>query len=121
MAKEKYKSDIAERAFKFGIDTIKACDGLPNTKAASIITNQLIRSSTSVGANIVESKASNTRLEFKKFNEIALKSANETKYWIQMLVELRLINSQTSTILLQEITELSCMLASGIKKLKVKI
>jgi four helix bundle protein len=121
MINNKYKSDLVERSFRFGIDTIKMCENLPTIKSANIIANQLIRSSTSIGANLVESKASSTRLEFKKFNEISLKSANESKYWIDMLKELQLINEQVAEKLTEELTEISCMLASGIKKLKIKI
>jgi len=121
MVNNKYKSDLVERAFRFGIQTIKTCENLPNTKSSSIIANQLIRSSTSVGANLVESKASSTRLEFKKFNEISLKSTNESKYWIEMLRELKLIDLEIAERLIKELTEISCMLASGIKKLKVRI
>ncbi|MDD5486429.1 MAG: four helix bundle protein [Dehalococcoidales bacterium] len=116
----KYKSDLVARSFKFGIEIIKICETLPTAKSANIIANQLIRSSTSIGANLVESKASSTRLEFKKFNEISLKSANESKYWIEMLRELGLINNKTAVKVISELDEISCMLASGIKKLKVK-
>lgn len=44
-----------------------------------------MRSGTSVGANLVEATSSSSKLEFKKFHEIALKSANETKYWLGLL------------------------------------
>lgn len=68
-------------------------DNLPSKRSAWVITdqlNQLIRSATSVGANLFEARASSSRLEFKKFYEIALKSANETKYWLCMLRDAKL-------------------------------
>jgi len=91
---DKYKTDLAKRSFDFGIEAIKVCEGLSQKRSAQIVANQLIRSATSVGANIVEARASSTRKEFKKFNEIALRSANESQYWIKVLGELGLIKGE---------------------------
>ncbi len=73
-------NDLKERSFAFSLAIIAVCDELPQKKSAWVIAGQLIRAATSIGANIVEAKASSSRLEFKKFFEIALKSANETVY-----------------------------------------
>lgn len=114
-------NDLKRRAYKYGLDIINLCDYLPNKRSAWIITDQIIRSSTSVGANLIEAKASSTRLEFKKFNEIALKSANESIYWLLMLRDSGLCkNTQEINRLVQEATELCNMIASGVKKLKGK-
>lgn len=118
MLSNKYKTDLHERCFRFSIDVIGVCESLSGRKSANIIANQLIRSSTSIGANLIESKASSTRNEFKKYNEIALKSANESRYWIELLRELSLINQPLADKMLQELKEVCCMLATGIKKLK---
>lgn len=93
---------------------------MPNKRSAWIIADQLIRSSTSIGANITEGKASSSRLEFKKFYEIALKSANETKYWLNLLSDAKLADEQEVLILLNEVTEIANMLGSGVIKLKQK-
>jgi four helix bundle protein len=50
-----------------------------------VIVKQLMRSSVSFGANVTEAKNSSSRLEFKRYYEIALKAANESKYWICLL------------------------------------
>jgi four helix bundle protein len=76
----KFKSDLKTRCYKFSLNIIALTDGLPNKRSAWIITDQLIRSTTSIGANLIEARTSSSRLEFKKFYEIALKSSNETKY-----------------------------------------
>lgn len=117
----KFKSDLKERCYKFSLDVIKFCDPLPNKRVVWIITDQLIRSSTSIGANLVEAGASSSRLEFKKFHEIALKSANETKYWLGLLRDSQDLDKNRINLLLQEVNELSNMIASGILKLKGKI
>jgi len=116
----KFKIDLKERCFKFSLDIIAIVDTLPNKRSAWVIADQLIRSATSIGANLVEARASSSRLEFKKFYEIALKSANETKYWLELLKEAKLANSVRITELLAEVTEISNMLGAGVIKLKNK-
>src|SRR3989304_3555510 len=116
----KFKIDLKKRFFKFSLDIIAIVDTLPNKRSAWVIADQLIRSATSIGANLVEARASSSRLEFKKFYEIALKSANETKYWLELLKEAKLANSVRITELLAEVTEISNMLGAGVIKLKNK-
>ena len=117
----KFKSDIKERCYRFSLDIIALSDTLPNKRSAWVISDQLIRSATSIGANLVEAKASSSRLEFKKFYEISLKSSNETKYWLGLLKHAHLASVQTVDKLLVEVTELSNMLAAGVIKLKSKL
>ncbi|PIU03475.1 hypothetical protein COT44_03455 [Candidatus Shapirobacteria bacterium CG08_land_8_20_14_0_20_39_18] len=75
----------------------------------------------SIGANLIEGGASSSRLEFKKFYEIALRSANETKYWLCLLRDSGLVEKKESIIrLLNEVTEIANMLAAGVIKLKSK-
>lgn len=83
-----------------------------------MIADQLIRSITSIGANLIEAKASSSRLEFKKFHEIALKSANESIYWLELLRESGLANTLDINKILTELNEITKMLASGVIKLK---
>lgn len=116
----KFKSDLKERCYKFSLEIISLTDALPQKRSAWVIADQLIRSATSVGANLVEARASSSRLEFKKFFEISLKSANETKYWLCLLRDTKLSDAQGVNRLLEEVTEISNMLASGVLKLKNK-
>jgi four helix bundle protein len=116
----KFKTDINKRCYDFGLKVIELTNSLPNKRSAWVIADQLIRSATSIGANLTEGKASSSRLEFKKFYEIALKSANETKYWLNLLKDARLANENEAFVLIQEVTEISNMLGSGVIKLKQK-
>lgn len=116
----KFKSDLKARCYQFSLDIIALADTLPQKKTSWIIADQLIRSSTSICANLIEGKASSSRLEFKKFYEIALKSANESKYWICLLRDTKLAEKEAVAGLLQEVTEIANMLASGVLKLKKK-
>src|SRR3990167_6143307 len=116
----KFKTNLIGRCYSFSLDVIALTDTLPNKRSAWVISDQLIRSATSVGANLVEGKASSSRLEFKKFYEISLKSGNDTKYWLGLLADSKLVRQEQINKLMEEITEISNMLASGILKLKGK-
>jgi len=116
----KFKSDLKTRCYNFSLEIISLTDTLPNKRSSWIIQDQLIRSATSIGANLIEAKASSSRLEFKKFYEIALKSANETKYWLGLLKDTRIADEEKINKILEEVTEISNMLAAGVMKLKRK-
>jgi len=116
----KFKTDLTKRCYEFSLAILNLTDKLPNKRSAWIISDQLIRSATSIGANIIEGKSSSSRLEFKKFHEIALKSANETKYWLSLLADGGIINSDQVEKLLKEADELSKMLGAGVIRLKQK-
>ena len=116
----KFKSDLIGRCYKFSLDAITLVDTFPNKRAAWIIADQLIRAATSIGANLVEGKSSSSRLEYKKFYEIALKSSNETKYWLCLLRDTSFTDKEIIEKLLAEVTEISNMLAAGVMKLKQK-
>lgn len=116
----KFKSDLKTRCYKFSLNIIALTDALPNKRSAWVISDQLIRSATSIGANLIEARASSSRLEFKKFYEVSLKSANETKYWLELLRDANLANKETIDNLLKEAIEIANMLAAGVMKLKGK-
>jgi len=114
----KFKTDIRQRCYQFSLQILQLTDTLPNKRSAWVLSDQLIRSATSVGANLVEGRAASSRLEFKKFYEIALKSANETQYWLNLIMDARLSLDNSISALLKESEEISCILASGVLKLK---
>ena len=115
----KPKSDLKQRCFNFGLRVIGLVDTLPNKRSFWIISDQLLRSATSIGANLVEARASSSRLEFKKFYEISLKSANETVYWLNLLREI-IDSKKEIDILLSEVSELANMLGASVISLKKK-
>ncbi len=117
----KFKSDLKTRCYKFSLSMITFTDILPNKRTAWIIADQLLRSSMSIGANLIEGSAASSRLEYKKYYEIALKSANETKYWLTLLMDSGLADQNKTEILLTEARELANMLATGVMRLKGKI
>ena len=116
----KTKSDLKYRCYYYSIETIKFLGFLIKNDVNKVIVNQLLRSATSIGANIVEAKASSSRRDFIKFYDIALKSANESKYWFGLLRDATEADKTKINSLLQETEEISRMLASSLMTLKGK-
>lgn len=114
----KFKRDIKERAYDFSIQLIRLADSLPKSISTEIVIKQLVRASTSVGANIVEAKSGSSRKDFTNFYTHALKSANETKYWLGLLKDACGYDNDKIKYLLSEINELSNILGASILSLK---
>jgi four helix bundle protein len=113
--------DLKKRAYLYALDIIKFLDGLNKTDLTSaIIAKQLLRSSTSVGANIIEAQAGSTKKDFTNFFSYALKSANESKFWLGLLRDSKKSDLMKTDELLQETIELSNILGSSILTLKGK-
>lgn len=119
--KEEFKKNFIKRLVCFSIDIIKFTRSLRNNPELWIIIDQLIRCATSIGANIVEAKGSSSKRDYLKFFEIALKSANETQYWLILLKELCPEEKKVSvTNLLEEAKEISKIIAASVLTLKGK-
>src|SRR3989338_7830744 len=86
------KSYIRYRAYQFSLSIIKFASRFPEKRVYWIIGDQLLRSATSIGANLIEAKSSSSRKDFIKFYVIALKSSNETRYWLSLLRDSNLVN-----------------------------
>ena len=114
------KADLKVRCYYFSISIIRAMGNLPERRVYWVISDQLLRSATSIGANVVEAKSSSSRRDFIKFYEIALKSANETKYWLGLLRDATDADKIKVAELLKEVNEISNMLGSSLLTLKNK-
>lgn len=116
----KRKTELKYRCYFFSIKIIRLLKDLPNERVYWIISDQLLRSATSVGANIVEAQAGSSKRDFIKFFEIALKSANETKYWLGLLRDATDIKKETINILLKEAEEVAKIIGASLLTLKNK-
>ncbi|MCI0680114.1 four helix bundle protein [bacterium] len=108
------------RAYIHSIAVIKFLGSLPNEKIFWVLSDQLLRSATSIGANATEAKSSSSRKDFIKYYEIGLKSANESKYWLCLFRDATAVNKDKVVKLLQETEEISKMLAASLLTLKRK-
>ncbi len=118
--KSKFKDEFKRRIYSFALEIIKFIDDLPEKKTCEIIGNQLLRSATSIGANVVEANAASSKRDYTNFFNHALKSANETKFWLGLLRDSGKANKDKTNKLLRETTEIANILASSILTLKGK-
>ena len=119
-SEQKSKLDMKRRAYDFALCIIKLVDSLPVGGSSNILGSQLIRSATSIGANIIEAQAASSRKDFKNFLSYALKSANETKFWLGLLRDSNKKPASEINPLLIEVKELANILASSLITLKNK-
>ncbi len=80
-------SPLIIKSKEFALQIIKVCNYVKQTKKESVLTNQLIRSGTSVGANIREAFYGHGKADFIAKLQIALKECSESEYWIELLIE----------------------------------
>ena len=116
----KFKKEFTKRLILFSIKVIKFCKKLKKERVLWPITDQLIRSCTSIGANVIEARASSSKKDYIHFFEIALKSANETKYWLILAKKIIPQYKKEAEYLLKEVIEISNIIASGILTMKGK-
>ena len=120
LMKNNQNQQVKYRAYKFSIKIIKFVSKFPNKRIFWIISDQLIRAATSIGANIIEAQAASSKKDFIKFYEIALKSANETKYWLGLLRDTTNINKKEINEFLKETEEIAKILGASLLTLKGK-
>lgn len=113
--------EIKIRCYYYSVEIVKFLDSIETKRIHYSIIDQLLRSSTSIGANVVEAKSAHSRKDFIKFYVIALKSANEAKYWLCLLRDGVGIEKKKIEPLLTEVDEISRILAASIIKLKKKV
>ena len=80
-------SPLQEKSKAFALEIIKICNEIKQKKRESILTNQLVRSGTSIGANIREAFYAHGRADFIAKLQIALKECSESEYWVELLIE----------------------------------
>ena len=114
------RTDVKFRAYKFSLTIINLIKGFPEKRVYWIIEDQLLRCATSVGANLIEAKSSSSKRDFIKFYEIALKSTNETIYWLMLLEDSKLEKVDKVEPLLSEAKEIGKMIASSLLTMKGK-
>lgn len=111
--------DIAERAFEFAVRVVKLCLTLDGSLGVSrTLANQLLRSGTSIGANLEESKGGQSRADYLTKVSISLKEARETHFWLRLLVASEIIPENQLAPLLDESSQLIAILTTIVKKLK---
>lgn len=112
------EKEIKLRCYQFSLSVIRFLKKIQHDGLSAVAVKQLMRSASSVGANVIEAKNSSSRQEFKRYYEIALKSCNESKYWICILRDGFEMKGEEINEILKEADEISKILAASIIKLK---
>lgn len=115
-----FKIEFNKRLIRFSLDTINFCAEIRQIRNLIALADQLIRSACSVGANIIEAKSCGSKKDYIRFFEIALKSANETKYWLILVKESEQKLSERASRMLSEADEISRIIGSGVITMKGK-
>ncbi|MBI2670098.1 MAG: four helix bundle protein [Candidatus Yanofskybacteria bacterium] len=113
-----FKMQFNKRLIDFSLAIIKLCGEVRKSRNLWAIADQLIRSATSVGANVFEARAASSKLDYLKFFQIALKSSNETKYWLILLIESTPNLRNQINPLLKEAEEISKIIGAGVLTMK---
>lgn len=88
-------SPLLSKSKSFALEIIKVCNEITSSERESVLTNQLIRSGTSIGANIREAFYGHGRADFIAKLQIALKECSESEYWLELLIESGYYNDST--------------------------
>ena len=119
MREQRYDNSITRSKSKaFALRIIKFVRLLQDDERGRGISKQLLRSGTSIGANVRESYNAQSKADFINKLHIALKEADETAYWLELLYESDIINKQYFDSLYGELKEIIALLTASIKTLK---
>ncbi len=116
----KFKIEFNKRLIRFSLRIISFCQEIRKERNLWPIADQLIRSATSIGANVIEAKACSSKNDYLRFFQIALRSANETKYWLILIKESMPNSKEQTNLLLKEADEISKIIGAGVLTMKGK-
>ena len=106
---------INEKSFQFAVKVLKTVRKIRNDSREYEIASQLLRSGTSIGANVAEAQYAQSKKDFASKMSIARKEANETKYWLQLLAAAEILPESTAQELIGDVTELVRILTAIVK------
>lgn len=111
---DKKPNVLKDKSYQFALKTIRVYKNLQNEKREFVLSKQLLRSGTAIGALIEEANQAESRADFIHKLSISNKEANETKYWIRLLIDSEILDSATGSKILSECDEIIRILASSI-------
>jgi len=112
--------DLDGRIYTWVLKLLRYLKTVPRSLPNDVIVRQVLRSGTSIGANYIEAQAASSKKDFANFFHYALKSANETKFWLALCRDLGKGNKEEARILLEELTEIANILGASLLTIKGK-
>lgn len=111
-------NDLRDRTKKFALRVIRLVSALPKNREGDVLGRQLLRSGTSIGANYREALRASSKRHFVSTLQIALREADETLYWLELIVEADIMKASRLRGLQQECDEWIAILAQTVKTAK---
>ena len=112
---------IQEKSFSFAVRIVRLSAYLRREKKEYVISNQVLKSGTSIGANFAEAKNAQSSADFLSKMNIALKETSETNYWLRILNATGYLSNKQAESMLSACIELEKILVSIIKSMKLKV
>ena len=112
------KGILEEKSFQFAIRIVDLYRFLIDTKKEFVLSKQMLRAGTSIGANVAEAQFAQSKADFVSKMHISLKEANETRYWLRLLEASNLIDNTLLISIMTDCNELINMLVSTCKTSK---
>ena len=109
---------IQEKSFRFAVRIVNLCKYLQTEQKEYILSKQLLRSGTSIGANVSESQQAQSRPDFISKLNIALKEASETEYWLRLLFETEYLTKEQFDSIFADWDEVKSLLVAIVKSSK---
>ncbi len=118
---DKHQNDLRERTTEFALRIIRMYSSLPKTTVAQTLGKQVLRSGTSVGAQFRESQRAKSDADFINKLESVLQEADETSYWLELLVKAGVVPAAKLDPLRKETDEIIAILVAIVTKVKKRI
>ena len=109
------KSIVADKSFSFAVRIVRLYKWICAEKKEFVLSKQLLRSGTSIGANVSEALQGQSKRDFLMKMNIALKEASETKYWLRLLKETEYLSDKQQQPILNDCIELEKLLTSIVR------
>ena len=109
---------LRDKTKHFAVRIIRFVSYLRDEKREFVMSKQILRSATSIGANVRESWNAQSRSDFQHKLSIALKEADETAYWLELLVESEIIDRKQFDSLYSDLDEIIAMLTASVRTMK---
>ena len=119
MDNKEFARELEERVKKFAVRIIQLSKRIPNTPEGKVLKTQITRSGTSIGANYREANRARSKADFRNKIRICESEASETQYWLEVIVDARLLLEDAVRVEYEECGELLALFSSIGKNVKL--
>jgi len=112
--------DLKNRTKRFAVEVIRIVDKLPRSISSEVIARQLVKAATSVGANYRAASRGRSSAEFIAKLQIVLEEVDESMYWLELMLELGMLDSKALQNLIREADELTAIFVTALKTARSK-